>query len=188
MKKVILASKSARRKELMGKLGIEFVVEASTINEDFSPDGNPEDIVTKLAEAKAIDVGEKHAGEDILAIGADTLVECEGEIIGKPSGKKEAAEILKKLSGNMHTVYTGFTIFNPKTNHKITDVEATKVFFRKLSEEEIADYVASGEPFGKAGGYAVQEKAALFVKRIEGDFYNIVGLPLCSLAAKLKEL
>lgn len=186
MTRIILASKSARRRKLLEKAGIDFVAEESTVTEKIDKSLPPEKLVIKLASEKAMDIAKNHPGKNVIIIGADTVVEFRREILGKPKTKQSAVRMLRKLSGNMHKVYTGLILLNPYSNKRITHVEITKVYFRELTNKEIEKYVASGEPFGKAGSYAIQEKGALFVKRIEGDYYNIVGLPLCFLIENLK--
>ena len=134
---------------------------------------------------KAEYVAARHKNAIIIA--ADTVVVCRGKIIGQPRSKTEAKKMLKMLSGRMHKVITGFTIIDTGTARKISGAEETKVFFRKLSGEEIESYVNSGEPKGKAGAYAVQGLGSLIVRRIEGDYFNVVGLPLKSLTEDLKK-
>lgn len=183
MKKIILASVSPRRKELLKKIGIKFKVVESDFKEFTDPNLKPQELVKKLSLEKAKAVFKNH--KDSIIIAADTIVVIRNEIIGKPKDKKDAKRMLNKLSGKMHYVYTGFTIIDSKP---ITKSVKSKVYFRNLSSKEIDDYVAHEKPFDKAGAYAVQEKAGIFIKKIEGDFFNVVGLPIYALARELKKL
>lgn len=181
---MILASASPRRRELLELITTGFRVEVRDTPEDL-PQGTPPILaVRELAGRKAQAV----AGEmpDHVVIGADTVVALEGQILGKPDSKSEAAAMLKALSGRQHYVYTGVGIW-AGARHVIF-VEETKVWFRPLTEEEITRYVESGEPMDKAGAYGIQGAAALFIPKIQGDYYNVMGLPVCRLAVHLREL
>ena len=185
MKKIILASSSPQRQSLMQKLGVDFIVEPADFDEASVAIGNPRKLAQALALAKAQKVARRHSGA--LVIGADTIVNLGHEIFGKPRDAKHAREMLKKLNGRGHTVITGVAIYDADTHKFLTDAVETKVHFRPLSDLEIGAYVKSGEPFGKAGGYAIQGLAAFFVEKVEGDYFNVVGLPLERLAERLKE-
>lgn len=186
-KKIILASSSPRRISILKTLGLDFVIEKADINETPLKNEKAKDLVQRLAKKKALKIAQKYQKRDCLVIGFDTMVEFEGEIFGKPKNKKEALIILKKLNGKKHWVYTGITVVNPKTKKILTAVEKTAVYFRRLSKQEIEDYVASNEPLGKAGAYAIQEKGAILIKKINGDFYNVVGLPINKLIQGIKK-
>ena len=188
--KIILASSSPRRAEILRNAEIEFEICATELDETPLPGETASAMVARLAEAKARAVAEligAGAGECIV-IGADTTVELNGVILGKPRDSGEAREMLGKLSGNTHRVLTG--IFLQRLPEKITRaaVEVSEVTFAPLSENEIADYAASNEPLGKAGAYAIQGIAGRFIPRIEGCYFNVVGLPLARMHALLREL
>lgn len=180
---LILASGSPRRRELLQKMGVPFVVEVSEADENAS--GKPSEVVGVLAERKARAVAKNHAAGLILA--ADTLVSLDDRALGKPCDRQEAVGMLKSLSGRAHSVYTGMCLMDAATGQVRVCVEESRVFFRELSEQEIADYVATGEPMDKAGAYAIQGRAAGFVSRFEGSYDNIVGLPTERLDQLLKE-
>ena len=176
-KKIILASRSPRRQALLRQIGIEFDVRESGINEDEHQYSSPVDHVLTLSKRKAAAVRSKV--RNCIIIGADTIVVCKGKILGKPKDKKDAAAMLSLLSGRTHEVYTGFTILDAKSGRSISDYEVTKVTFRKLSRKEISAYVASESPMDKAGAYGIQDDyGAVFVERVDGCFYNVVGFPL----------
>jgi len=185
MKNIILASKSPRRINLLRKIGLKFKVEASRYSENLNLKLEPRSLVRVLSAGKAEYVAARHKNAIIIA--ADTIVVCRGKILGSPRSKTEAKKMLKMLSGRRHKVITGFTIIDTATGRKISGAEETKVFFRKLSLKEIESYVNSGEPMGKAGAYAIQGLGAVIVRRIEGDYFNVVGLPLHSLTGVLKK-
>lgn len=179
MKRLILASASPRRAQLLEQIGLQFLVVKSGFLE---PGIYSEEDVEKMALAKARWVRKDFPGEFIL--GADTAVFNEGKALGKPRDEKEAAEMLRSLSGRVHSVITGLALI--KDNREITGREKTLVRMRPLDEEEIKAYVFSGEPMDKAGAYGIQGRGALFVEKIEGCYFNVVGLPLSRLAAMLK--
>ena len=188
---IILASQSPRRKKLLQQIGVSFTVEPSTTDESYNDNETPSQIVQTLAERKAMDVatGKKEA----LVIGADTIVVANGEILEKPNSKSEAVEMLRSLSGKAHTVLTGVSLVKTDKEGNIlakeTFFEQTLVYFGDLDEPEIETYVAGGSPMDKAGAYGIQDDwGNLFVKRIEGDYNNVVGLPLFSLYRHLKKL
>lgn len=165
---------------------MEFEIDVSDVDES-APGGMEPDLVAEmLARRKAEDVAPRRP--EALTLGADTIVVFDGEILGKPSGASEACEMLRRLSGNTHTVYTGIALIHPRTGRSIGGSEATSVTFGHLDADEIEAYVASGSPMDKAGAYGIQDdRGALFVERIEGDFYNVVGLPLRKLYRTLRE-
>ena len=181
---IIIASESPRRKELFKKTGLKFRVIPPRVAEDISAGLKPASFAKRLALKKAEAVAAKH--RDSVVIGADTIVVSGKRIMGRPSGKKEAAEMLKNLSGRAHRVITGIAVVDGKTGRKKTKAVETKVFFRRLSKKEIKKYVDSGETLDKAGSYGIQGGAAFFVKKIEGDYYNVMGLPLCELSLMLR--
>jgi len=185
MKQIILASKSPRRKELLENIGLKFKIVPSDINEDLISFSSPKEYAERLSKEKAKKVVEEY--QDAIIIGADSIVILNGEIIGKPKSLENAKEILRKLSGRKHTVITGFTVVDSKTGKSVTKSVLSSVTFKKLSEEEIDDYVTTGELMDKAGAYAIQEKAGAFIEKVEGDFFNIVGLPIFALCKVLQE-
>lgn len=179
---VILASQSPRRRELMALLGIPFTVQAADIDETMDPGKAPYDEVARVSRLKAAAVA--RAPEDVV-IAADTIVVCAGKILGKPRDKDDAFAMLQLLSGRDHQVMTGMTVLYGDTCISCTEV--THIHFRSLSDGEIRSYIATGEPMDKAGSYGIQGGAALFAQRIEGDYYNVVGLPVCRLGMILRE-
>ena len=182
---IILASGSPRRYELLKMTGIEdFKVIADNSEELILPELSAEEQVIRLSIQKAHNVSKKCSKEDTI-IAADTLVYLDEEPLGKPTSRADAEMMLGKLSGRKHSVFTGLTL--KKGNEQISKAEKTDVYFREITTCEIETYVATGEPMDKAGSYAIQGGAAVFVERIEGDYYNIVGLPLCKLSMMLKE-
>ena len=180
---LILASGSPRRKELLGLFGIPFTDRAADIDETMNPAGNPFDEVARLSREKALAVPR---GEDDVVIAADTIVVCNGRVLGKPKSEAQAAEMLTMLSGQAHQVMTGCTLL--RGNRQQTFTEVTDLHFRPLSQGEIRRYVATGEPMDKAGAYGIQGGAALFCTRMEGDYYNVMGLPVCRLWQSLREI
>ena len=183
---IILASASPRREELLASAGIHFKVFAGNIAEEVLPGELPEDHVVRLAREKAIDVAGKVAGR--YFIGADTVVVCDGEIMGKPKDAADAARMLHKLSGVSHEVITGFAVYDKQRRDAISQAVTTRVYFKHLREEEIAAYIATGCPFDKAGAYAIQGGAAYMVQRILGSYSNVVGLPLCEVVEALRQI
>lgn len=181
---VILASGSPRRKELMEMLGVEDLKIIPAKGEECPPEGaGPEETVKALSLAKCREVAEFAAPGDIV-VAADTIVWVNGRILGKPHSEAEAEAMLAELSANTHEVYTGVAVYaNGKAQ---SETEVTKVHFRGIAPEEIAAYVKTGEPMDKAGAYGAQGKGAVFVRGIEGDFFNVMGLPLCLLDSMLK--
>jgi len=184
MKKIILASTSPRRKKLLSRIGLPFEVQASDYEEDMKLDLEPKELVKHLSKGKAEAVAKDH--EDAIIIGADSIVVYENKVFGKPASAAEAKEMLQKLSGTIHSVITGFTIIDTKTNESVSRAIEAKIYFRKVTEGEIDAYIKTGEPMDKAGAYAVQGLGAIFVEKIEGDFTGVIGLPLFALAKELK--
>ena len=180
---LILASQSPRRRELLGLTGLDFIVRVADIDERMDPEKAPFDEVSRVSRLKAEAVARK---PDDVVIAADTIVVCEGEVLGKPRNEEDAFRILKLLSGRHHEVMTGMTVL--RGDEVITHTEVTKIRFRDLSDGEIRAYIASGEPMDKAGAYGIQGGAALFADQMEGDYYNVMGLPVCRLAMILRSL
>lgn len=185
MSRIILASKSARRQELLANLRIEFDVALPDVNED-APEGMaPGELVCGLASRKLHAVRCKTGiPADALIIAADTVVSCGDEIFGKPAGPEDASRMIRALSGRRHEVYTGIAV--GREGRLTVEYERTAVFFRDLTEDEMNDYIIGSRLSDKAGAYAIQEEAGLFIERIEGDYFNIVGLPLCRLGVILR--
>lgn len=185
MRQIILASKSPRRKQLLKQIGLDFVAVESGVEEKLNPRLKPKQQAAQLSRQKAYAVAKRFPHSLIIA--ADTLVALGDEVIVKPKSENEARVLLKKLSGKMHCVHTGFTIIDTITGKKVTKSLMTKIWFRKLGRLEIDAYVLIEKPYDKAGAYGVQGLAAVFVEKIEGDFFSVVGLPLYSLALELKK-
>ena len=180
---LILASQSPRRRELLGLTGLDFIVRVADIDETMDPEKAPFDEVARVSRMKAEAVARKP--EDVV-IAADTIVVCEGKVLGKPRDEADAFRILSLLSGRHHEVMTGMTVV--RGDEVITHTEVTRIHFRDLHPEEIRAYIASGEPMDKAGAYGIQGGAALFADQMEGDYYNVMGLPVCRLAMILRSL
>ena len=183
-KKIVLASKSAARKSILENLGIEAEIYITDADETLSGDVPPEKIVTELSRRKARAAAGVMGDPSTLIIAADTIVECGGRIIGKPSSEADAAETLSLLSGNLHRVYSGITVVFGGVAE--SDYDVTEVKFRDLGEREIAQYVKTGDPLTKAGSYGAEGPGSAFVERIEGDFFNVAGLPVPKFADILK--
>jgi septum formation protein len=186
IKDVILASKSPRRYELLSMLGYNVKTIVSDVDEDAITADTPSLLASKLAHAKALAVANDVGETDLPIIAADTLVEINGEILGKPKSEADARRMLKMLSGEPHYVHTGISVIMNGKEINLTD--SAKVFFREIDQDELDAYIESKEPFDKAGAYGIQGKAGAFVERIEGDFYSIMGLPICAVTKALKEL
>lgn len=186
MRKIILASASSRRKEILKNAGIVFEVEESGYEEDKAPQLLPAELAKYLALKKAQNIARKYP--DALVIGADTVVYCNGNIFGKPKTKQEAREILKILSGKFHSVITGVAIIDTKTSKKEIFSVETKVYFKPLRNADIEAYIETEEWKDKAGGYAIQESGKdLLVEKIEGDFLNVAGFPIDEVLKVLKK-
>lgn len=174
---IILASKSPRRRYLLKQAGLSFTVIPSSIDETAVPISPPETYVKALSQAKAENVAKKHPEKWV--VGADTIVLKDGAILGKPGSKAEARAMLKKLSGQTHEVLTGYSICCLAKNFKFSDTIKTEVLFKTLTDQEIEWYIHTKEPFDKAGAYAIQGLGTFLVKRINGSYTNVVGLPVC---------
>ncbi|MBP1751551.1 MAG: maf protein [Geobacteraceae bacterium] len=184
--KIILASASPRRVELLGSAGIVFDAVSSDVEEICLPGETPTDHVLRLAREKALDVAQK-TGERFF-IGADTIVVCNGEIMGKPADAAEAESMLSSLSDKTHEVITGFAVHDKGKNVTICESVSTRVYFKSLCREEILAYIETGCPFDKAGAYAIQGGAAYMIRKIEGSYTNVVGLPLCEVVEALQAI
>jgi len=184
MRKIILASTSPRRHGLLQQIGLKFEVVPSKYEEDMTLNLSPKKLVKTLAEGKAQEVASRTKG---LIIGVDTFLVYKDKKLGKPKDKKDSIETLKLLSGKTIKVYSGICIIDNIKNKKIVDYEVSKIKLKKLTDKEIQDYVKTGEPSGKAGSIAIQELGAIFVKKINGCYSNIVGLPLHNLYKNLQK-
>ena len=173
---LILASQSPRRKELLGLFRIPFTVRVADIDETMDPSLPPFDEVARVSRQKAEAI--TRDGDDVV-VAADTIVVCQGRVLGKPRSPEDAKAMLRLLSGRDHQVMTGMTVLRGET--ALTCTEVTDIHFRELSEREIGAYVATGEPMDKAGAYGIQGGAALFAEKMVGDYYNVMGLPVCRL-------
>lgn len=182
---IILASASPRRKEILEKTGLKFKVDKSDYKEKTALGLQSHKLARFLSREKARHVARRH--RNALVIAADTIVVLRGKLFGKPRNEEQAKEMLKALSGKVHSVITGFTIIDTAGKKEISRSIESKVFFKRLSDDEIETYIRSGEPLDKAGAYGVQGLGAVIVKRIEGDFFNVMGLPLNALAESLKK-
>jgi len=183
--KLLLASASPRRREILENLGFEFEVLPSDVDESEVQWSDPVGSAKLLAEIKGVDAQMARPRKTIIA--ADTIVLCDGKVMGKPSTSDEAHEMLEALSGRMHEVVTGIALIAPP-NIRLIESESTKVFFRGLSAHEISRYIETREPFDKAGAYAIQGYASAFVERIEGCYFNVVGLPVTRLFSMFRRL
>ena len=180
---LILASASPRRKELLGLFHVPFLIRVADIDETMDPSLAPADEVGRVSRLKALAIGRD---SDDVVIAADTIVVCAGRILGKPHSPEEAVQTLKLLSGRDHQVMTGVTVV--RGNEVETFTEVTDLHFRELTEKEIHAYVATGEPMDKAGSYGIQGGAALFCSHMVGDYYNVMGLPVCRLGETLRRM
>lgn len=201
MSRIILASASPRRKELLEQIGLEFEI-CPAKGEEVITKTLPEEVVMELSKQKAeeiatmvISFAQNHkeitTPTDILVIGADTVVAHEGKILGKPKDEEDAKRMLRSLSGNPHSVFTGVTLVLIDKKGRCGEIvffEKTDVIMHEMSETEIERYVASGEPMDKAGAYGIQGKCAIYIEKIEGDYNNVVGLPISRLYQELKKL
>jgi len=184
---LILASASPRRAEILRDAGFTFRVMSSAVDETPYPDESPHELVRRLADAKAALVAARAVGPAIV-IAADTEVALEGRVFGKPRSADDARHMLENLSGRTHSVLTGVSLIRLPDAQRLQFVETTLVHFAPLDPEEISRYLATGEPHDKAGGYAIQGRAGRYIPRIEGDYFNIVGLPLARVTQALAEL
>ncbi len=184
-RRIILASASPRRKEILAKTGLAFEVDRSGYDEQLDPRIEPHRLARTLAWHKAQAVSGRY--QDALLIAADTFIAFRGHMLGKPHTAAEAVRMLGMLSGKTHSVITGYAVIDTRTGRRASGSEETKVVFRRLSKAEISAYVKTGEPLDKAGAYAIQGRGAMLVQRIEGDYLNVVGLPLVSLVRTLRK-
>lgn len=201
MSQIVLASASPRRKELLEQIGIEFEI-CPAKGEEIITKKIPSEVVEELSRQKALEVASSLAAyqqehsdimtpEDLLVIGADTVVAVEDQILGKPKDEEDAYRMLRMLSGREHAVYTGVTlVFVDKTGKagELVFHEKTKVVMREMSDLEINRYIATGEPMDKAGSYGIQGKCAIFIEKIDGDYNNVVGLPVARIYKELQKL
>jgi len=185
--KLILASASPRRAEILRDAGVAFTVLSSAVDETPYPEEAPQALVQRLADAKADLVAARAVGPAIV-IAADTVVVLDGQVLGKPRSTEDARHMLEQLSGRTHSVHTGVSLIRLPDAGRLQFVETTLVHFSRLTVEEISKYLATEEPYDKAGAYAIQGRAGRFIPRIEGCYYNVVGLPLEHLLASLREL
>jgi septum formation protein len=183
--RIILASASPRRRELLRQIGIDFTVDPADVDERVLPGESPEAYAVRVALDKAR-IAAQRAGTGVV-IAADTIVVLDNAILGKPSDDEDAERMLTMLSGRTHQVITGMAIMDPAAGKTLTRSSTTNVLFRELSPDEIRWYVRTGEPLDKAGAYGIQEKGSLFISRIEGCYFNVVGLPLSLLGEMLLE-
>jgi len=180
---LILASQSPRRRELLGLFKIPFAVRVADIDEAMDPEKPAFDEVARVSLRKAQAISR---GPEDVVVAADTIVVCQGRVLGKPRDEEDAFRMLRLLSGRDHQVMTGMTVLRGEEASTVTEV--TDIHFRPLSDEEIRAYIATGEPMDKAGSYGIQGGAAIFAERINGDYYNVVGLPVCRLWQLLGQL
>src|SRR4051812_12654818 len=183
MQNLILASSSPRRKELLENLHLSFITVSSDVDESYDPEWKPDQVVMELSHRKAMEVSQKNPNSYV--VGSDTVVVVDQTILGKPKDREEAFSMLKKLSGRTHSVYTGVSIIAPTEERNF--FEKTDVVFWELSDEEILQYMDTGEPFDKAGAYGIQGFGSLLVKRITGDYFAVVGLPVSRTLRELKK-
>ncbi|MEG1408440.1 MAG: Maf family protein [Terrisporobacter sp.] len=183
---MILASKSPRRREILENTKVKFSIQDSQIDEVMIENEPPKETVMRLAYEKALKVANDN--KDALVIGADTIVVIDDTILGKPKDEAEAYNMIKLLSGKTHNVITGFALMNLSLDKKVIDYELSTVTFKELSEESIKDYIKTNESLDKAGAYGIQGYGSLLVKEIQGDYFNIVGLPISKISNALKEI
>lgn len=181
---IVLASASVRRRELLEKIGLRFSVDSSEYPEDVRFELKPSERAKQVSAEKARAVAASHG--NALIIAADTFIVSRGRVLGKPRSQEEAKRMLKALSGHSHVAITGFTILDATNSKTLSRAVQTRVYMRKLGESEIDSYVSSGEPLDKAGAYAIQGLGSVLIDKIEGDYYNVVGLPLSALVQALK--
>jgi len=185
-KPFILASASPRREELLSSVGLKFKIIPAHVNEEYLAGENPREHVRRLSLTKAMVIAQKNPVAWVL--GADTIVVIDGLILGKPKNKKQAREMLERLSGSEHKVFTGYTLARVADKIYKTKVVQSAVQFKKITPAEMEWYVSSDEPYDKAGGYAAQGRGASFIKSIRGSYTNVIGLPLCEVLEELRNL
>lgn len=184
MKKLILASGSPRRRQLLTQIGLQFEVDVSNIDEIVNPKLKPEDQVKLFSLQKAEAIVPKYTDAVILA--ADSMVAIGDEVLGKPKDKNHAIEMLKKISGTKHQIITAFTLIDAASGKTVTKVSRLSLWFKELSEKDIEWLLERDKPYDKAGAYAIQESTAVFIEKFEGDYFGGIGLPLFSLAKELE--
>lgn len=182
---LILASNSPRRRELLDQVGMSYELDPAHVDESVLPGEGPEEYVLRLAMAKAAETARRHGSG--LVLGADTVVVLDGDILGKPATYEEAVDMLTRLSGRAHKVMTGVALLDALTGESASGVEVTEVRMCAIGKDEVEAYASTGEPMDKAGAYGIQGRAALFVEGVDGDFFNVVGLPLAKLNRMMKE-
>jgi septum formation protein len=182
---IVLASASPRRKEILAKTGLKFRVDKSVYEEKFDPAMKPHTLAKCLSRGKARNVARRY--RNAVVIGADTIVVLRGRLFGKPRDPQEAVQMLKSLSGKAHSVITGFTIIDTSGKKELSKAVESRVYFKSLSADEIEAYVSTGEPMDKAGAYGIQGLGAVIIRKIDGDFFNVMGLPLSALADSLRK-
>jgi septum formation protein len=185
-KRLILASASPRRKELLRSVGLKFKIAPASVRENYISGETPRQHVRRLAQNKAELIAAKYP--DAWVLGADTIVVADGKILGKPKNKTQAKKMLQQLSGRTHIVYTGFTIARGASSIRKTCIVHSAVRFKNITPEEMKWYISCEEPYDKAGGYAAQGKGAYFIKSIHGSYTNVIGLPLCEALEELKKV
>ena len=185
-RKIILASRSPRRKALLEQVGLEFEIRESEYEEDMTAMSDPYELVKFLARKKGEDVAKHY--EDAIIISGDTFTIFEGKFIGKPKDEEDAFRTLRNFSGKMHEIVSGFAIIDTKNKIVVNDFGKAFVKFKDLTEEEIADYVATKEPLSRGGSYGMMELGAVLIESIEGDFYSVIGLPLNKIYSELKKM
>jgi len=184
--KIILATTSPRRHGLAQEMGLEFEIEASNYEEDMTRKMKPKEMVMEFAYGKASDVAKKH--KEGIVIGVDTIVVFNGKKLGKPKSDEDAFKMLKSFSGKKQYVYSGVCLIDCTTGKKILDCEITEVYFKKLSDDEIKAYIKTGEHRGKAGGYGIQKLASIFIKKVNGCYFNVMGFPIYNIYKNLTKL
>ncbi len=184
-RRIVLASSSPRRKELLALTGLHFSIDQSNYEETFTAGVSPRHLARRLSYEKARAVEKKY--NNALIIAADTFIVCRGSLLGKPHTGSEALRMLTLMNGRSHSVITGFTVIDTATGRRVSRSVQTKVWFRRLTKKEMLSYVRTGEPLDKAGAYAIQGLGSLLVEKIEGDYFNVIGLPLGSLTEALKK-
>ena len=185
-KKIILASQSPRRRELLSKIGMKFEVIPADIDEIIEGKEFSNELIENLAVEKVMEV-KKNISYPAIIIGSDTVVVVDGKVLGKPENEQNAFNMLKMLSGKTHQVISGIAVIDSATGRSLVDHVVSNVTFRELSDSEIKNYIKTGEPMDKAGAYAIQGLGSVFIERIDGDFLNVVGLPLLALTESLKK-
>ena len=186
VKKIILATTSPRRHEIAERMGLDFEIVPSEYEEDMTLKLEPEELAKTLAYGKAADVAKKC--KEGIAIGVDTFISFKGKFLGKPKNKEDAFNMLKSFSGKSQEVYSGIALIDCETGETIKDFEVTKVYFRKMSDSEINQYIKTGEPMDKAGSYAIQKLGSIFIEKISGCYYNVMGFPVHNIYKNLRKM